>query len=134
MGRRIQQGCVQQAWTSSLAGDRGYAALACSAKRSSAFCKVLYSKPRKAFWAAIVDMPRSLAWKVIQRFQQFSVKQRLLLLTDATRSSFNLICSSGRELSKVIECAQAHNLLPGAALVAGCRIASRPGSSMLVER
>merc|ERR1712060_22109 len=84
------QGFVQQAWKSLLAGGRGYAALACGSdpahsarictaslekltgrqswicrarlrKRSSAFCKDLYSKPGKAYWQAIVDMPRSLA-------------------------------------------------------------------------
>merc|ERR1712113_157737 len=79
--------------TTSSAFDRGHATLACSAKQSSAFCKVLCSKPRKAYWRLSWICHVRLLWEVIQRIQHFSVKQRLLLLTDATRSSFNLICS-----------------------------------------
>jgi len=54
------QGFVQQAWTSSLAGDRGYAALACF-EPSSAFCSVFYSRPGTSYWQAIADMLQSLA-------------------------------------------------------------------------
>merc|ERR1711994_213256 len=91
---------VQQAWTSLLAADRGYPALACSGKRSSTFCEILYSKPRQAYWPATVDMPRSLALgsdpansAIFSKASLDQLTGRLLLVTVATRSSFNLTCS-----------------------------------------